>query len=91
MNLNLWSGLAFILFSFRRRMGVNTPPCNPPKIRLVSATSDGLLEEDFNCGRKRFERGQGGKGLAREGTRLPSGARSTQPQPDGPGSGAKTC
>src|SRR5213075_2273657 len=29
------------------------------------------------------------KGLARDGTRLPSGARSTQPQPGGPGSEAK--
>ena len=30
------------------------------------------------------ERVQEVKGLARDGTRLPSGARSTQPQPDGP-------
>ena len=29
------------------------------------------------------------KGLARFGNRWPSGARSTQPQPDGPGSGAE--
>src|SRR3954468_19799953 len=60
----------------------------PPEIRLDSATFGGSLEEFFLiAGRKGLVGGEKGvKGLARFGNRWPSGARSTQPQPDGPGS-----
>ena len=55
-------------------------PLQPPEIRLSSVACGGLLEAFFSMrGEEGKERVQEVKGLARDGTRLPSGARPTQP------------
>src|SRR5215204_3800752 len=75
--MRLWK-----LFLMRRAMGDEyIPPATPRKSVLINVTCGDLLEEIHSiAGRKGRGGWKGRRGLARDGARWPSGARSNPSQ-----------